>query len=234
MSNSRPSALASATFWEPGYEHLVELVHQRDADARRRLVALVLDLYDASGKHLDRLEPDALAEVVDMSALLGDRSERVMVVFEARYDAAIFPYRPHHYGYLHRRGSATPALYYAVSATLGGVPDRVGATGLNNFETYVFRRGPFAEEYSLLVGNLSRFASARADVVGYYDDRRMARTVTLAPKAHVAVELPATYEGRALSRVELKSLFRLASYVVGRQAGTGDLRLFDHLFTYFR
>jgi hypothetical protein len=32
--------------------------------------------------------------------------------------------------------------------------------------------------------------------------------------------------------VEVKALFRLLSYVVGRRAGSGDVVLFDHLFTY--
>jgi hypothetical protein len=34
--------------------------------------------------------------------------------------------------------------------------------------------------------------------------------------------------------VEVKALFRLASYVVGRRAEGGELVLFDHLFTYFK
>jgi len=34
--------------------------------------------------------------------------------------------------------------------------------------------------------------------------------------------------------VEVKALFRLASYVVGRRADSGDLVLFDHLFTYIK
>ena len=37
-----------------------------------------------------------------------------------------------------------------------------------------------------------------------------------------------------LRRVELKTLFRLASYVTGRRADSGGLVLFDHLFTYFK
>jgi len=46
------------------------------------------------------------------------------------------------------------------------------------------------------------------------------------------VTLAAEHEGEPLARVEVKALFRLLSYVVGRRADTGDLVLFDHLFTY--
>ena len=155
-----------------------------------------------------------------------------MVVLDARYDDAIFPYRPHHYAYFHRRGSTAAPLYYAVNAALGGVPDRVGATNINNFETYVFRQQPFAETYSLLLGCLARFVPVQAQVFAYYGSRRIARDVTLAPKCHSEVQLPAENAGERLARVEVKALFRLLSYVVGRRAGTGDLVLFDHLFTY--
>ena len=40
--------------------------------------------------------------------------------------------------------------------------------------------------------------------------------------------------GQPLTRVETKSLFRLAGYVVGRRDPSGDLVLFDHLFTFFK
>jgi hypothetical protein len=56
--------------------------------------------------------------------------------------------------------------------------------------------------------------------------------VTLGPKCHVEVPLAAEHEGERLARVEVKSLFRLLSYVVGRRKDTDDLVLFDHLFTY--
>jgi hypothetical protein len=46
------------------------------------------------------------------------------------------------------------------------------------------------------------------------------------------VPLPAEDGGERLARVEVKALFRLLSYVVGRRAGAGDVVLFDHLFTY--
>ena len=60
------------------------------------------------------------------------------------------------------------------------------------------------------------------------------QSVTLAPKHHTEVALPVEHEGQTLTRVEVKSLFRLASYVVGRRAASGSLVLFDHLFTYFK
>jgi len=112
------------------------------------------------------------------------------------------------------------------------VPDRVGATNINNFETYVFRRGPFAQRYSLLLGCLARFMPVQAQVFTYYGSRRVAQEITLEPKCHAEVALAAEHEGEPLARVEVKALFRLLSYVVGRRADTGDLVLFDHLFTY--
>lgn len=234
--SSKPSALLSATFWEPGYEHLVEPVHQRDAEATRHLASLDIGVYDEHGKELATFSEDPRREIFDLSGRLrrvvgADR--RVMVLFDARYDEHLFPYRPHHYAYLHPRGSTAPALYYAVSAVLGGVPDRVGVVGLNNFETYIFRRAPFQERYSVVLGNVARFSTAEAEVVLYYERDRVRREVTLLPKAHVDVELPGQYDGQRLQRVEVKGLFRLASYVSGRRAATGDLVLFDHLFRYF-
>ncbi|MDP3766930.1 MAG: hypothetical protein Q8S13_02850, partial [Dehalococcoidia bacterium] len=120
MSNSL-SALLSATFYEPGYEHLVELVHQRDPEARRRLVSLDLSAYGADGKLLLEHPVETRDETLDLGALLAHTARqhgRVMAVFDARYDEDAFPDRPHHYADLHRKSSATPALYYAVSAAL--------------------------------------------------------------------------------------------------------------------
>ncbi len=234
MSNSL-SALLSATFYEPGYDHRVEIIHQRDAGARRRLASLDVTLYDKDGGLLATPAVDPRQEILDLRALVHDATstqERVMVVLDVRYDEAIFPYRPHHYAYFHRAGSTTAPLYYAVNAALGGVPDRVGATNINNFETYVFRQRPFAETYSLLLGCLARFVPVQAQVFAYYGTRRIAQEVTLAPKCHTEVQLPAEDGGERLARVEVKALFRLSSYVAGRRAGTGDLVLFDHLFTY--
>jgi hypothetical protein len=56
--------------------------------------------------------------------------------------------------------------------------------------------------------------------------------VGLAPKTHAEIALAAERDGHRLRRVELKTLFRLTSYVVGRRQD--DLVLFDHLFTYFK
>ncbi len=234
MSSSL-SALLSGTFYENGYDHRVEIIHQRDAGAHRRLESLDVALYDKDGALLATPAVDPGLEILDLGALVRgatDTRERVMVVLDARYDEAIFPYRPHHYAYFHRAGSTAAPLYYAVNATLGGVPDRVGATNINNFETYVFRQRPFAETYSLLLGCLARFVPVQAQVFAYYGSRRVARDVTLAPKCHAEIPLPAEDGGERLARVEIKALFRLLSYVVGRRAGTGDLVLFDHLFTY--
>ena len=236
MSNNL-SGLLSATFYERGYDHLIELIHQRDAAAHRRLASLDVAVYDAEGKLLAAPPVDPHQDVLDLGVLAGAISgvpDRVMVTFDARYDERIFPYRPHHYGYLHRTGSTAPALYYAVNAVLGGVPDRIGATHINNFETYVFRRQHYAERYSLLLGCPSRFAPVEAQVFAYYGAERTTSEVRLAPKAHVEVPLAPEVDGRRLTRVELKALFRLASYVVGRRASGDDLVLFDHLFTYFK
>lgn len=231
------SALLSATFYEEGYDHLLEPVHQRDAAARRHLASLDVTLYDAEGKALGAVTVDPRQEVLDLASLVHEHVTapgRVMAVFDARYDERIFPYRPHHYAYLHRRGSPVPSLYYAVRAALGGVPDRIGATSLNNFENYLFRRRNFAERYSLLLGNLSRFSAAEAQVFTYYRGARLTQEVALGPKAHVEVPLEGRRDGQPLERVELKAVFGLASYVVGRRAAGGDLVLFDHLFPYFK
>lgn len=237
MSNSL-SALLSATFYEPGYEHLVELVHQRDPEARRRLVSLDLSAYGADGTLLLEHRVEPRDETLDLGALLAHTARqhgRVMAVFDARYDAGAFPYRPHHYAYVHRKSSATPALYYAVSAALGGVPDRIGdMSRLNNFDTYVFRRGPHAARYSVMLGNLGRFAPTEAQVFAYYGAGRVERTVALGPRTHAEVALAPEHDGQRLTRVETKSLFRLAGYVVGRREPSGDLVLFDHLFTFFK
>lgn len=235
--SSSISGLLSATFAEPGYEHLVELVHQRDASGRRRLEALAVELYDADGRELAARAVDPRDEVLDLGKLIGEVLQpgaRALVLFDARYDPDAFPYRPHHYAYLHRITSGDPPLYYAVNATLGGVPDRIGAERLNNFETYLFRTRPFAERYSLLLGSVARFADVEARVTCYYASTSTTTTVTLPPKHHTEIVLPLEHAGEPLSRVDLKSMFRLASYVVGRRASTGSLVLFDHLFTYFK
>jgi hypothetical protein len=235
--SSELDALMSATFHEAGHAHLVELVHQKDRAARRHLARLRLDAYDAAGRHRLGTDVDPRQEILDLGALVDEASRahgRLLVVFDARYDPRIFPYRPHHYAYLHRPDSASPPLYYAVNATLGGVPDRIGAVALNNFETYLFLDRPLAERYAVVVGNLSRFADADAEVVTYYGAARHTEEVRLPPKAHAETVLAPERDGQRLRRVELKALFRLTSYVVGRRQAGGDLVLFDHLFTYFK
>jgi hypothetical protein len=234
--SSSPSALLSATFYEHGHDHLVELVHQRDTQSRRRLTSLEVELYAPDGASLGKVAVDPQQEIFDLDELarplLAGRP-RLMVAFDARYDERIFPYRPHHYGYIHRRGAPAPPLYYAVNAVLGGVPDRIGATGINNFETYLFSAA-FRGGFSLLLGNMSRFAAARAQVFTYYGAARGVDEVTLDPKAHTEIPLTLERDGRRLERVEVKALFRLASYVVGRRALGGELVLFDHLFAYVK
>jgi hypothetical protein len=238
MSSNASCALLSATFHEPGYQHLIELIHQRDPAAHRRLAAVDLTVYDADGGTVLTAPLDPQLETFDLAAALDGvtaAAGRLMAVFDARYDERVFPYRPHHYGYLHARGSALPSLYYAVNAVLGGVPDRIGTTSINNFETYLFRRGGGgdSERYAVVVGNLSRYATAEAQVFTYRGAERTARTVTLAPKAHAEVGLEDEH-GAAIDRVEIKGLFRLATYVVGRRSKDGELVLFDHLFPYTR
>ena len=236
MSSSL-SALLSVTFSEADDDHVVELVHQRDASARRHLASLDVEIYAPDGRSLGRAPIDPRQEILDLGAMTRENlaaHPRVMVAFDARYDERIFPYRPHHYGYVHRRGSAAPPLYYAVNATLGGVPSRIGATGINNFETYLFRTRGVRGRHSLLLGNVSRFTSAKAQIFSYYGSTRLAREVTLDPKAHAEICLDTEQDGRPLERVEVKALFRLASYVVGRPPDGDELVLFDHMFTYFR
>jgi hypothetical protein len=234
--SSKLAGLMSATFHEAGYAHLVELVHQKDRAARRRLHSVRLGAYDAEGRGRLDVALDPAQEILDLAALLATparRHGRLLVVFDARYDPQAFLYRPHLYGYLHRPDSPAPPLYYALNATLGGVPDRIGAVAINNFESYLFLDREVAGQRAVAVGNLSRFAAADVDVVTYYDGARHVESVRLPPKAHTEVALPAARDGQRLRRVEVKALFRLTSYVVTRRAG-GELALFDHLFTYFK
>lgn len=229
--------LLSVTFHEQGCDHLVELVHQRDEHARRHLESVAVAVYDADGKELGDAPVDPYDEIVDLARLLaghGHAGERLMVVFDARYDERTFPYRPHHYGFVHPCRAAAPPLYYAVNAVLGGVPDRVGATGINNFETYLFLRRNLAARPGLALGNPSRFATAEARVFAYYGGERVTQRVVLEPKGHTEIGLSAARDGKPLERVEVKALFKLATYVLARRARSGELALFDHLFTYFK
>lgn len=236
--SSNGAALLSATFHEAGDDHVVEIVHQRDREARRRLSGLRVIAYDSAGAPRAAVDVDPRDELLDLDALLGDAGRahgRLMVTLDARYDPRVFPYRPHHYAYLHRRGAAAPPLYYAVNATLGGVPDRIGAidVALNNFECYLFRRGHSGQRWTLLLGNVALFADAEVEVITYHGEHRTVRPARIAPKAHAEVSLPAEAAGRPLRRVELKALFRVTSYIAGRTPA-GELVVFDHLFTYFK
>jgi len=231
------SGLLSATFVEPGYDHIVELVHQKDTAARRHLASLDIAAFSPAGKLLGEFAIDPRQETLDLAGLLGEALRgcpRVMALFDARYEPARFPYRPHHYAYFHRRGSSAPPLYYAVNAVLGGVPERIGATRTNHFETYLFLSRPLEETYSVMLGNSSRFATAEGQVIAYHGAARTAVEVVLPPKGHAEVPIAASSEGQRLARIELKAGFRLASYVVGRRPSGGDLVLFDHLFTSFQ
>jgi hypothetical protein len=236
MSNNL-CGLLSATFHEAGCEHLVELIHQRDAHARRRLASIDVAVYAADGAALHQATLDPRLDVIDLAALVAgipSPPRRVLVTFDARYDERIFPYRPHHYGYVHRRGGRGAPLYYAVSAVLGGVPDRIGATNINNFESYLFMPKTAAGTHSVLLGNVARFAPSPIEVITYHGRTRSSSAVTLAPKTHAEIDLPAERDGGRLERVEVKSAFRVASYIVGRRAESEELVLFDHLFTYAR
>lgn len=235
--SSNLSALGSAAFYEPGYEHLVELVHERSTDDARRLVSLDIGLHDSEGKQLADVSVDPRQEILDLGALVTEHApghRRVMAVFDARFDARTFPYRPHHYAYVHRRGSSSPPLYYAVTASRGGVPDRMATQVhiLPHFESYLFLDRPVNERFSVLLGNLGHFAPGAAQLFAYYGDERIVRDVTLAPRAHVELPLEPERNGRRLDRLELKAVFRLSGYIVGRR-DDGDLVLFDHLFAYF-
>jgi hypothetical protein len=221
---------AVGTFYEHGYDHRVD---HSPADAGAPAAGVLeVTLYDEDGAlATPAVDPGLEVSTGRLVGKATSTQERVMVA-STRGTTTPSPVPPHHYAYFHRRGSTAAPLYYAVNAALGGVPDRIGATNINIFETYVFRQQPFAETYSLLLGCLARFVPVQAQVFAYYGSRRIARDVTLAPKCHTEVQLPAEDDGERLARVEVKALFRLLSYVVGRRAGTGDLVLFDHLFTY--
>ena len=231
------AGLKSATFHESGYDHLVEVVHQRDPRAQRSLISLAVEVLDAAGTVLVSMSVDPREEILDLDNLVRTHASGrgpVMVTFDARYDPRVFPYRPHHYAYLHRRGSDAASLYYAINAVLGGVPDRIGVTSTNNFETYLFLQRPVAERYSLLLGNMSRWAPAEARVLGYYGRARQTWRVRLKAGEHAEFPLPEQQDHVRLQRVEVKTLFRLATYVVARRIDSGDLVLFDHLFSYFK
>lgn len=219
-------ALLSGTFHTPGDTHLVETVHQREPG--KLLESLGITLYASDGTRLSAFLCSPDEEIIDLEALPPyDPAERLMVTFDARYDDAIFPYRPHHYGFRHRPGSDTPPLYYALNAVLGGVPAPIGVVALNNFETYVIPPGAPGMRYSVLVGNLSRHTTANVTVTSYAERMKRAVGFTLVPGAHHEVKL----DSASPERVEVKARSRVLAYIVGRNAA-GELTLFDHLFSY--
>jgi hypothetical protein len=86
MSSSL-SALLSATFYERGDDHLVELIHQRDTAAHRRLHSLDVAIYDPAGKLLATPPVNPAREVLDLGALVEEIPgvpDRVMVAFDSR------------------------------------------------------------------------------------------------------------------------------------------------------
>lgn len=229
--------LLSATFYEPSYTHYVELVHQRDADGWKRLENCEFLFYDMDGREVGRQPVDPSLDVIDLGALtrtVAPSRERIMVMIDSRYDTTVFPYRPHHYGFFHRDGSRLAPVYYAVNAVMGGVPNRIGAVAINNFEVFLFFRDPGKTRYSVMLGNPSRFATAQVTVFTHYGDAALTKNVcTLPPKGHAEVPLEPSLDGRPLLRVELKGLFKSVGYIVGR-GDSGDIVHFDHLFAYLK
>src|SRR5258705_10558732 len=95
------SALLSATFYETGDEHHVELIHQRDRAARRRLASLDLAVYDPEGKNLTAVPLDTNQEILHPGTLVAPVAggpPRVMGVAVALDAGGMFPYRPPHFG----------------------------------------------------------------------------------------------------------------------------------------
>ena len=77
------------------------------------------------------------------------------------------------------------------------------AVALNNFESYLFLDRPLRGHYALALGNLSRFATAEAEVITHYDaGERRTETVRLVPKAHAEVALAFIPNGRGI-RVDM-------------------------------
>src|SRR5438132_10148464 len=99
MSNNL-GALLSATFYERGYEHLVEVIHQRDDASRRRLDALDVAVWDEAGGRLTSPPVDPGREILDVEALVAAvpaAPARVMVTFDARIDPPSTPHLTYPY-----------------------------------------------------------------------------------------------------------------------------------------
>jgi hypothetical protein len=126
MSSSL-SALLSATFYEPGYEHLVELVHQRDPETRRRLLSLDLSAFAAQQLRPLRLSPRTAGR-----AIFGDAGQSRTLRFRR---AQVFAY------YGAERVERTIALGPRAHAEVALAPEHGGQL-LTRVETKSLRRGP--------------------------------------------------------------------------------------------
>lgn len=224
-------ALLSATFYERGESHVIEKVHQA---GHRELASLSLSCYDGPGQRLGTIELGSRNETVDLAELadiVPMCPRRLMVTFDARYDERQWPYRPHHYGL--RRSRKGPPLYYAVNAVLGGVPDTIGATTVNNVERFTFPPEHHGQEYALLLGSLSRYVATDVYVAKIYGHgAAVARQMlTLKPYAHREVPVESSHHDLTLTSVGILSVSRIAAYIVGRRPSDRALMLYDHLFT---
>ena len=173
-----------------------------------------------------------------MAALLDEparRHGRLLVVFDARYDPRIFPIVPTTTATCTGPTPAVPPLYYAVNATLGGVPDRIGAVALNNFETYLFLDRPMRGHHAVAVGNLSRFVAGRRR--GGELLRRGSPRGDRAPGAegpHRRSQLEPERDGHRLPPGRAESALPDGQLRGGPARGRRARLLFDHLFTYFK
>lgn len=236
--SSNLCALLSATFYEEGYSHYVEIVHQRDCDKRKRLEKLNFLFYAPDGKELGRRSIDPNQNLVDLRALVHSVTnfrERIMVLTEVLYDANIFPYRPHHYALFHREGSKTAPVYYAFNAALGGVPDRIGAVSINHLSVFLFPNHAHEMDFSVIIGNPSRFATVKVNLLSHYEGGVLkARSCRLPPKGHVEVPLMMNLNPQSICRVEMKGVGKPIGFVVGRKKNGGEILHFDHFFPYLK
>lgn len=103
--------LVSAGFWWSPLALQLEVIHQRRW--RHRLESLTITAWDEDGHPVSAWAVDPRTQWVDLTARLAPfGSRRLLFVCDARYDARLFPYRPHHY--VHVDGD--PPLYLALNA----------------------------------------------------------------------------------------------------------------------
>ena len=129
-----------------------------------------------------------------------------MVAFDARYSAQVFPYRPHHYGYLQRsaRGAAALLRGQRGAGRRAGSDRQYPDQQLRDLRVQPPRP---RRAYSLLLGNLSRFAPVQVQVFGYYGDgARTTEEISLTPKAHVEVSSRGKRGPASLSRRDQDAL----------------------------